>query len=795
MGRILNGHLMGELSKLTNVPVESSPLRDIEPGSDMAAAMEGISSEKPLFIRTLDRNRIAGYAALRDINGETALLLKIELPREIHAQGRKSIFYLAISVGLIGTVFIFLIIVILERSIISRITRLSRHAKEIAQKGELNRRISMGGNDEITTLSDNINIMLDSVGRSQAFLQIVVDALPDPTMVIDREFCIKLANKAVRDQFGGDPVTACLKCHQVSHHTDIPCASKEDPCPIKFVLERKQPITIEHTHFNKEGKPIHVELTAAPVFDDNGEVVQIIESSHDITERKRAEQMLKDSEEKYRILYDSSQDAIMTLAPPDWMFTSGNPATIKLFGAKNEAEFVSKGPWEVSPEHQPDGTPSSAKAKEMIEKAMKVGFNFFEWTHKRLSGEDFSATVLLTRVRSKDKEFLQATVRDVSNLKRAEQEILESEERFKAITTSAGDAIIILDNNGKCAYWNNAAERIFGYSKEEILGWDLHMMLAPKELYPEYQKHFPSWQKSGEGSAVGKTIELPALRKDGARLDMELSLSSVKIRGKWNAIGIMRDITARKESERKLKKAYDDIVRISAVKSEFTSMVSHELRTPLTSIQEAISIVLEGIDGPTTEAQNETLGVAKKNIDRLANLINNVLDFSKLESGKIEMRFREANLADLLTEIHKMMKPSADKKKIGFALALPAEPIAAVCDPDRLKQVVINIVNNAIRFTGEGGRIEIGVARLNEDTVIEVRDTGIGIKEEDMAKIFEPFGQVYHEGLWKTGGSGLGLAICRQIMEQHHGSISAESVYGKGSSFFVTIPPGLPKGP
>lgn len=240
-----------------------------------------------------------------------------------------------------------------------------------------------------------------------------------------------------------------------------------------------------------------------------------------------------------------------------------------------------------------------------------------------------------------------------------------------------------------------------------------------------------------------------------------------------------------------LEKLQNEVMRMSNIKTEFTSMVSHELRTPLGSIKEAIGIVLDEIDGPVTADQKETLGIAKRNIDRLANLINNVLDFSKLEFGKTMMRLKEANLTDALDEVFKMMKPSAEKKNIVMSYVCPVDPLFAVCDGDKIKQVTVNLLNNAVKFSEEGGRIDLRLAREAENIVIEVEDTGIGIKEEDLNKIFEPFGQILRDGTWKTGGSGLGLAISRKLMQQHKGDISVRSVYGKGSRFTARFPADL----
>ena len=194
-------------------------------------------------------------------------------------------------------------------------------------------------------------------------------------------------------------------------------------CGVRKALETKKIVVTEEVLVKENNRPIQV--TTIPFQDERGRWL-VAEVNVDIAERKKAESALKDSGERYRVLYDSSRDAIMTLTPPDWVFTAGNPATVELFGAKDEKEFTSMAPWELSPKYQPDGEPSSVKAKRMIDTAMKNGSHFFEWTHKRVNGEPFAATVLLTRVKIRDEVFLQATVRDVSELKRAEGDLFRA---------------------------------------------------------------------------------------------------------------------------------------------------------------------------------------------------------------------------------------------------------------------------------------------------------------------------------------------------------------------------------
>lgn len=191
--------------------------------------------------------------------------------------------------------------------------------------------------------------------------------------------------------------------------------------------------TVEANVRTKDGRTIPYEFVASVVKDESGNIIGLSGTGRDISARKKMEEKLKEREELYRALFESSKDAIMTLSPPGWRFFSGNKATFELFNVKDEAEFESLGPWDLSPEFQPDGTRSDEKAKTMINKAMEEGSNFFEWTHKRYRGDNFSATVLLTKIVLNDKQFLQAIVRDVSLQKEAEKKILERTKELEAL--------------------------------------------------------------------------------------------------------------------------------------------------------------------------------------------------------------------------------------------------------------------------------------------------------------------------------------------------------------------------
>ncbi len=282
-----------------------------------------------------------------------------------------------------------------------------------------------------------------------------------------------------------------------------------------------------------------------------------------------AENALNESEEKFRILYEASQDAIMMLAPPAWLFTAGNQASIKMFHAKNEKEFISKEPWELSPKYQPDGQLSSYKAKKMIQNAMKTGSNFFEWTHKRINGEDFPATVLLTRIELKNKQLLQATVRDITERKTIEEElnkhrhqleelvdertkeIKKEKEYYHSFVTSLNDWVWEMDINGIHTYSNPAVESILGYKVDEVVGYHVSKLWLDNTKTPRYLnllkntlalskgwKNYPGRFKHKNGSLVyTESTAIPIYNSENKLIGYR---------------GLDHNITERKKAEEKL---------------------------------------------------------------------------------------------------------------------------------------------------------------------------------------------------------------------------------------------------
>ncbi|MFH1288004.1 MAG: PAS domain S-box protein, partial [bacterium] len=355
----------------------------------------------------------------------------------------------------------------------------------------------------------------------------------------------------------------------------------------------------------------------------------------------------------------------------------------------------------------------------------------------------------------------------------------ESEIRMRTIINTAADAIITINDKFIVLVFNPAAERLFGYSASEVVGNNVKM-LVPEPYKSQHDTFVSNYLRTGIKKIIGIGREVIAQRKEGKIFPIYLSVGEVNLSDQRMFTGIIHDITERKKAEEELKET-------SRIKSEFTSMVSHELRTPLTSIQEGIAIVLDGSAGAVNDEQKDFLDTAKRNVDRLARLINDVLDYQRLDSDRVRYDMKKDYINSLVEEIEKMMRPSLKDKSIEISTKLEDNLPEVIFDRDKISQVLTNLINNAIKFTDKG-IITVATEKGENVVQVSVKDTGIGIKEDDINKLFQNFSQISTGKGRKTGSTGLGLAISKKIIEQHGGKIWVESEFGKGSTFIFTLP-------
>ncbi|OGP17571.1 MAG: hypothetical protein A2053_00430 [Deltaproteobacteria bacterium GWA2_50_8] len=417
----------------------------------------------------------------------------------------------------------------------------------------------------------------------------------------------------------------------------------------------------------------------------------------------------------------------------------------------------------------------------------EVGYWHDEIVNKRKNGSLIHVILFINTLFDHNKKpiYFIANHTDISKRKEMEEALRQSEDRFKSISASANDAIIIIDNDGNVTLWNKAAERIFGYSKEEMMGRYLHDILVPQRYHEIFKKGFDAFKISGKGPIINKAIELVALKKDGREFPIELSLSALQIKGQWNAIGIVRDITERKEFEEKLKKSNEELKEISDRKSAFVANVSHEFKNPLIIIRETMTIILDGLLGEINEKQKDFLEKGKKTVDRLMRLVLNLLDIAKIESGKVELHKKKTDMASLSHDILESHKPSLAKKQIFIKTDIDDKTTPVWIDPDRITEVITNLMDNAIKYTPVNGHVFMKLSETPSEIRFEISNSGTEIDEKDFGKIFDKFERITSE---REEGTGLGLSIAKDIVELHHGSIWIENERGKGNRFIFVLP-------
>ncbi len=521
--------------------------------------------------------------------------------------------------------------------------------------------------------------------------------------------------------------------------------------------------------------------TRARLDGKRGQYIDIV--IEDISARKMAQDALKESRELFKIVFDNSAAAI-TVTDKNERIIAWNPFAEKVLEMQKE-DLFNKSVRELYPAHEwrrmrsfrirRRGMLSDIETKVIKKDGSLLDVNLSVSILKDAKGNVTGSIGIM---------------RDITKQKQAEQKIRESENKFRIILDNSAAAITLTDEEQRIISWNKFTEQLFGLKKEDLY-------LRPvSSLYPAEE-----WKKI-LAENIRKTgsrhhLETKILRKDRKVIDVDLSINVLKdAEGKiTGSVGILQDITEQKRFQQMLVQAKMAAEEASSAKSLFLANMSHEVRTPMNTILGMMDLTL---DTELNPEQQENLRVAKDAADNLLGLINDILDLSRVEAGKMTLESIEFDLPNVVKSVVKGLSVLANKKNLALINNISTDvPQVLIGDPVRLRQVLVNLINNAIKFTHKGGittTVHISSRTDQEcELYFTVTDTGIGIPKDKLGLIFEAFTQADVSTARHYGGTGLGLAISQRLVDMMNGRIWVESTEGKGSTFNFTARFKIPK--
>ena len=515
----------------------------------------------------------------------------------------------------------------------------------------------------------------------------------------------------------------------------------------------------------KDGTNIYIALTVSPIKDANGKITGISKIARDISRQKLADER----QAVLASIVNSSDDAIISKTL-DGIITSWNHAAQKMFGYA-EHEALGKHISMIIP-------PERVHEEAMIIENVRNGKKVEHFATERLAKNNKYVNISLTVSPIKDKagNIIGASkiARDISGQKMAE----EKHAVLAAIVNSSDDAIIGKTLFGIITSWNHAAAKMFGYTEAEAIGKHISIIIPPDRMDEEAM--IIGNIRSGKKINHFETVRIA---KDGRSVNISLTVSPIR-NSEGKVIGaskIARDIKEKVELDKQRLLFTEKLQQLNKYKDEFMSMASHELKTPLTIIRANLDILMLTME---EGSKNPYVQKSLNHVDKLGKLINDLLDISKIQSGKLELRLREFDMSGLLKETIRSIQLTTP---IQIIFNENSGVIPAYGDPDRINLVINNLLGNAIKYAPGSKEIVVNAFRADDGVMVSVKDSGIGIPKDDLTNIFSRFFRV--SGLNSTfSGSGIGLYIASEVVSRHGGKIWVESEVNKGSTFYFSIP-------
>ena len=542
----------------------------------------------------------------------------------------------------------------------------------------------------------------------------------------------------------------------------------------------------------KGGGRFWASVVITAVRDEDGTLIGFAKVTRDLTERKRAEEELRESEERFRLLVAGVQDYAIFALDPAGHILSWNAGAERLKGYPAD-EVIGR---HFSIFYRDEDLVRDHPAEE-LEIATREGRFEEEGWRVRKDVSLFWANVVITALHAPDGTlvgYAQVT-RDLTERKRAEDSLRENEARLSRIIASATDAIISTDEDRRVLVFNRAAERLFGVSEAEAIGESLDRFI-PQRFRDVHGEHMRRFGETGISTRSMHRMPgaLPALRADGTEFPVEATISQAMVGGQRVFTVVLRDVTERLRAEEERARALTDAEAARAAaeeanrtKSGFMATMSHELRTPLNAMLGYTELLLLGVPRPLPPESVPQVERLRLSAHHLLQLIEEMLTFARLEAGKEEVDLQVVSVADVLREVSAIIEPLAEGKGLVFATRVVDGPETLRTDPRKLRQVLLNLLGNAVKFT-PAGRVELLASRDDGRAVFRVGDTGIGIPEAHRARMFEAFWQGDGSLHRAAEGTGLGLAIAERFVKMLGGEIHVESTVGSGSTFTVFLP-------
>ena len=559
-----------------------------------------------------------------------------------------------------------------------------------------------------------------------------------------------------------------------------------------------------------EGRDLWLHVNSQPHREADGSIVWD-GVAIDITQLQQAQDQMRESEDRFRRLFEDTRQAITLVE--DGRFVAANKASLAMLGLAQLDQFIGKSPLDISPPRQPDGRLSSEKVVEVINTAFETGSNAFEWEHIRANGEHFIAHVLLTAIRQGDKDVLHVVWTDVTQQKQAERELaayrqdLERRVADRTAELTAMTQSLRGANAEQQAIFDTAScgialitDRVFtrcNRKMHELLGWPPGEMVGqPTAIwYVDAAANAAggdAYEQIWRGAVHRRDLEL--VRRDGSRFWARLTGTAVDPADlSKGTVCVIDDITAERAVIEQMREATALAESAARMKADFLANMSHEIRTPMNAVIGMSHLLLRT---ELTPRQRDYLAKIQAAGQHLLGIINDILDFSKVEAGKLSLERAEFDLDKITTNVATLLTEKTSDKGLELTIDIaPDVPRGLVGDALRLQQVLLNFGSNAVKFT-EKGEIQI-VVRLRERSNGEallyfaVRDTGVGLSQEQQARLFQSFQQADSSTTRKFGGTGLGLVISKRLAELMGGAVGLESEPGKGSTFWFTARLGI----